>query len=312
MQTLIQKMWLGVLLCSLGIFPKVAQAETLNVNCDSSKGLTSIQKAINILQQFEPEGPNTILVSGSCKENLTIQSMDNLTLTAKNGASITDSSNGNLDVIDIVDSRRVSVNGFTINGGAIGVLCGSYSLCRFSANTIQNSPGFGVDVSASQARFDGDTLQNNASRGLGIVNGGQVGGVSLTIQGNGDGVVLVTRGTLILVNSVVQGNQNRGIFAIEGSTIRLEASTVTNNSGDGIQLRQSSQSRLESFAGINNITGNGAAGVSVGDLSFAFFDTSSNVTGNVGGTDVVCLPQFSATRGALTSLSGGTTNCVEP
>jgi hypothetical protein len=313
MQTLSPKTHFGVLLMwTLALFPLFAHAGTLHVNCDSKKGLTRIQRAIDILQRGESEGTNTILVSGSCKENITIQSMDNLTLTAQNGASITDPSNGNLDVIDIVDSRRVSINGFTIDGGAVGVLCSGYSLCRFSANTIQNSPGFGVDVIASQAHFDGDTLQNNASRGLAIINGGQVGGVSLTIQGNGDGVVLVTKGVLILVNSIVQGNQNRGIFAVEGSTIRLEASTLTANSGDGIQLRQSSQARFESFAGVNNITGNGAAGVSVGDLSFAFFDANSNVAGNLGGTDVVCLPQFSATRGALANLSGGITNCQEP
>jgi hypothetical protein len=252
MPTLGQKTHFGVLLIwALAFFPLAAHAGTLHVNCDSKKGLTRIQRAIEILQQGGSEGSNTILVSGSCRENITIQSTDNLTLTAQNGASITDSSNGNLDVIDIVDSRRVSINGFTINGGAVGILCGGYSLCRFSANTIQNSPGFGVDVSAAQARFEGDTLQNNASRGLSIINGGQAGGVSLTVQGNGDGVVLVTRGTLILVNSFVQGNQNRGIFAVEGSTIRLEASTVSTNSGDGIQLRQSSQARFESFAGVN-------------------------------------------------------------
>jgi hypothetical protein len=179
MQTITQKTHFGVVLMwTLALFPLVAHAGTLHVNCDSKKGLTRIQRAINILQQGGSEGSNTIIVSGSCKENITIQSTDNLTLTAENGASITDPSNGSLDVIDIVDSRRVSINGFTINGGAVGVLCGSYSLCRFSANTIQNSPGFGVDVSASQAAFDGDTLQSNASRGLAIVNGGQVGGVS--------------------------------------------------------------------------------------------------------------------------------------
>jgi hypothetical protein len=34
--------------------------------------------------------------------------------------------------------------------------------------------------------------------------------------------------------------------------------------------------------------------------------------GRRSGTDVECLPQFSATRGALTSIGSATTNCVEP
>jgi hypothetical protein len=166
---------LGSALCALVLFPVLAHAGPLYVNCRGHRGLTQIQKAINLLQQTETSGSNTILVSGSCKENITIQSMDNLTLTAQNGASFTDASNGTADVMDVIDSWRVSINGFTING----------------------------------------------------------------------------------------------------------------------------------------ITNNGGAGVFLGDLSFAFFGVNSNVTGNAGGTDVVCDTQYSATRGALTNI-GGTTNCVKP
>jgi hypothetical protein len=51
--------------------------------------------------------------------------------------------------------------------------------------------------------------------------------------------------------------------------------------------------------------------VQIQDLSMATF-SGATVTGNGGGTDVVCIPQFSATRGALSDIGGGTTNCVEP
>ena len=312
MPALIQK-YIVVLIWALAMFPMVAQAGTLHVNCDSHKGLTQIQMAINLLRQSESEGPNMILVSGNCKENITIQSVDNLTLTAQNGAAITDPSGGNVDVIDIFDSRRVSINGFTINGGANGVVCADSSLCRFSGNTVQGSPGYGVIVTSSQASLNGDTLLNNAGRGLSIINGGEVAdATAINVQGSFDGIVLNARGTLTLVNSTVQGNQNRGILASTSSTVRLIGSTVTANGGDGVRLQQSSQARFDSLSGVNAITGNGGAGVRVGDLSFASFDVDSNVTGNVGGTDVVCVPQFSATRGALTNLSGGTTNCPEP
>ncbi len=294
------------------LFPVLTNAETLRVNCDSDNGLSRISKAINLLRKSGSEGPNTILVSGSCKENVVIQSVDNLTFTAQNGASISDRSHGNADVMDILDSRRVSINGFTIDGGANGVVCAGASLCRFSGNTVQGSLNYGVIIVNSEATLTGDTLRNHAFRGLSIINGGQADADSITVQGNGDGIVLNTRGTLVLSNSTVQGNQNRGILATTGSTIRLLASTVTANSGDGVRVQQSSQARFDSFAGPNSITNNGGAGVNLGDLSFAFFDVSGVVTGNAGGTDVVCNPQFSATRGALTNLGGGTTNCVEP
>ena len=103
MQTKELSVW--AFLWSLVILPVVAQAATLHVNCDANKGLTRIQKAIN---QAGSEGPSTIVVSGSCKENVTIQSMDNLTLTAQNGASITDASNGTLDVMDVADKELPS------------------------------------------------------------------------------------------------------------------------------------------------------------------------------------------------------------
>jgi len=45
-----------------------------------------------------------------------IRDLDRLTLITKNGASITDSSNGSLAVVDIQDSRSVRLQGFTING----------------------------------------------------------------------------------------------------------------------------------------------------------------------------------------------------
>src|ERR1700736_4678854 len=91
-----------------------AHALTLKVNCGQKFGLTTIGAAIKVIQSFEQPKPVTILVSGSCRENLVIQSIDRLTLTAVNGASITDASGGKLDVILIQDSRDVSINGFSI------------------------------------------------------------------------------------------------------------------------------------------------------------------------------------------------------
>ncbi|HEY0723030.1 MAG TPA: hypothetical protein VGD41_03355, partial [Pyrinomonadaceae bacterium] len=58
------------------------------------------------------------------------------------------------------------------------------------------------------------------------------------------------------------------------------------------------------------ITNNGQVGVLIDDLSMVTFSGDA-VTGSGGGTDVVCNPQFSATRGTA-DIGGGTTNCVEP
>jgi hypothetical protein len=64
--------------------------------------------------------------------------------------------------------------------------------------------------------------------------------------------------------------------------------------------------------GGNVVTGNGGNGVFLRDLSFGFMGVGgATITGN-GDLDVNCAAQFPATRGALTDIGGGTTNCVEP
>ena len=84
----------------------------------------SINAAIKALQSFEEsQGPNTINVSGACHENILIKNMDRLTLNAVNGASITDASNGNSDVIAVDNSLGFTLTGFTITGGVDAVDC---------------------------------------------------------------------------------------------------------------------------------------------------------------------------------------------
>jgi hypothetical protein len=305
-----QTTYLWVFVWSSLLFPMAANAGTLHVNCDSKKGLTRISQAISILQHDESQGSRTILVSGTCNENVVIQSLDNLTLTAQGGASINDSSGGNADVVDIGDSRRVSIRGFTINGGANGVVCSGASLCRFNGNTVQGSVNYGVVVNSAQATFNGDTLQNHGGRGLSVTDHGTAQAFGISVHGNGDGVVLNSGGYAVIGNSTIQDNQRFGILASNHSTVRCLPCTITNNANDGVRFQKASEGSFD-FGG-NTITGNGGAGVTLLDLSFASFDPEDNITGNLSGTDVVCNPQFSATRGALTNIGGGTTNCTEP
>src|SRR5437879_2090357 len=100
-------------------------ARTVEVNCGSHKGpVSSITSA---LAQLDPAGPNNIVVSGVCTENVLIQSFDRLILKGTAGATINDASNGAGIVVDIEDSQRVTVQGLTINGGANGIVCESFS-----------------------------------------------------------------------------------------------------------------------------------------------------------------------------------------
>ena len=281
------------------------KAATLSVNCGGKGALASIGGALKVLQNVP--GPNTINVSGACHENVVIQGLDRLTLNAVNGASVSDASGGGLDVILIQDSRDVSVNGFTIYAGsgpnANGIDCFEYSLCRLSGNLIQGAGQSGVAVfGVSNATLDGDTLQNNVFSGLIVRTGSTVrsGGQNrpVTARNNGQGVN-IARDSLTALGVVISGNSNVGAQAQFNSTLDLTGS-ISENGSAGVYIREGSSARLAA-----TISANAGPGVLIQDLSMVTF-TGGTVTGNGGGADVVCNPQFSATRGV------GATGAIAP
>ncbi len=294
---------------------KSAQAANLSVNCDKKD---KIHKALKVVAALNPGGPNTINVSGSCKENLVIDGFDRLTLTTKSGASISDHSNGTLPVVFVHDSQSFTLQGFTINGGADGIDCVGASVCYLRSNTIQSSVGQqGVGVGGgSRGILVGNTIQNNTQRGLTVNGGGQVFSNSDTFSGNASAAIVANSGTYFTADlSSVTNNGSDGSAAIvvtDHSAARLISCTISGNKGDGVDVQHAAEARFDAYDGPGTVTANSGVGVGVHDLSFALFSGGTTVTGNLAGTDVLCSPQFPATRGALSNIGGGITNCLEP
>lgn len=282
-----------------------AQAANFSVNCDKHE---SISKVLRLLAKTNPLGPNTITVSGSCRGNFVIKSMDRLTLITRNGASITDRSNGSLAVVDIEDSRSVTLQGFTINGGdgGIGILCSTASVCYLTGNSIQGGgPGhFGVNVVRGSRAFLESNVIENWGRGAFIDRSAEVFSSNDVFQGNGgSAIVVLNRSYFESLNSTLDNN-GLGIEA-GGSGVFLGGGTISGNSSDGIRVLAASEAI---FSG-PTITANGGVGVQVLDGSFAGF-LAASITGNLSGLDVDCEPQFPITR--FVDRTGGITNCVEP
>jgi len=292
-----------------------AQAANLTVNCDKKE---TIHKALRTVAALNPGGPNTITVSGSCKDNLVIDGFDRLTLITKNGASISDHSGGTLAVVFVHDSQSFHLQGFTINGGADGVDCVGASVCYLWSNTIQSSVGQqGVGVGGgSRAILVGNTIQNNTQRGLTVNGGGQVFSNNDTFSGNASAAIVANSGTYFTADiSTITNNGADGSPAVVGTdhaALRLISCTISGNKGDGVDVQRGSEARFDAYDGPGAVTGNAGVGVAVSDLSFALFTGGTTITGNLAGTDVLCSPQFPATRGALANIGGGITNCVEP
>ena len=290
------------LLVAIGVASQCAQATKLTVNCDNHE---PIRTALRLLATTNPQGPNTITVSGACKGNIVIKSMDRLTLITKKGASITDRSKGTLAVVDIEDSRSVTVQGFTINGGAQGILCSTASVCYLTGNTMQGpGGGFGVDVLRGSRAFLESNVIQNWGRGAFIDRSAEVFSSNDVFQGNGGSAIAVlNRSYFESLNSSLDNN-GVGIEA-GGSGVFLGGGTISGNSSDGIRVLAASEAI---FSG-PTITANGGVGVQVVDGSFAAF-LAASITGNLSGLDVDCEPQFPITR--FVDRTGGITNCVEP
>ena len=288
------------LLVAIGAAGPRAQAANLTVNCDKKETLL---KTLRLLAVSNPQGPNTITVSGSCKEDILIQSLDRLTLITNNGASIADSSNGSLPVVDIEDSQKVTVQGFTINGGDRGVVCNTASLCYLTGNTIQGPGHFGVNVLGGSRAFLESNVIQNWGRGA-FITGAQVFSSNDVFQDNGGSGIAALAGAYFESLNSAFNNNGDGIEA-GGSGLSLNGGTISGNSGIGIRMLGNAS---VAFQG-PTITGNGGVGVHLEDGAFAGF-LAANITGNLGGLDIECTPQFPITR--FIDRTGGITNCVEP
>ncbi len=286
----------------------IPQPNAINFNCNNAQHLL----LSSFLAGLDPDKASTILVSGTCTDNLHINGISRLTLLAVPGATINDASGGNDFVVTATNTLTFDFEGFTLNGGGAGFACLSHSICLLAGNTIQNSLGNGVLVNRSNAILQGDIIQNNAGRGVSALNAANVTLAGETVQNNGAAGVAAFYGTNLNVQfSVITSNGGAGgIRVAEHSTLRLIDSTLQGNP-NGVTLESASLGTFENFGAGSSITGNANVGVVVADLSFGDFSSGPNtITGNLSGTDVVCVGQLPVTLSAQTLIGGGTTNCA--
>ncbi|MBZ5545091.1 MAG: right-handed parallel beta-helix repeat-containing protein [Acidobacteriia bacterium] len=287
-------------------------ASTVTVDCRGHKA--NIKTIKDGLAQLPAIGPSTLLVSGTCHENVLIQGYQFLTVQGNPTATIDGGTDINHDAVDIFSSSEVALNNFTITGGGLGVWCGNQSLCRLNNLTVENALDVGIYVGIRSILYVGDsTVQNNAELGLGTNVAGVLVVSGTMVQGNGAGIYVSHGGDLLVGNSetlptLIQNNAGgSGIATGFNATMRLDSGTISGNGGDGVQLAGGSAGAFWNIT----ITGNSGHGVRIGDLSYAQFGAEAQITGNRD-PDVVCDPEHSATRGIQNVKNNeGTTNCPE-
>ena len=222
----------------LWILSSVAEAATIEVDCSSA----SLQAAIN-----KAKPGDTLLVSGTCKENLVIyEEVARLTLNGQGKATIEgpDTSKPTVQV----RGRGITIKGFTVTGGGSGIAVGFSGTAVIDSNTIQSTGRRGISVTThSLVRIGNNTIQNNPREGI------SVAGNSFALIG------LLVPGAREPSPNIIQNNGRYGIRVARSSAARIAGNTISNNKRDGVWVTQGSNADI----GNNTIDGNGRSGIFV-------------------------------------------------
>jgi parallel beta helix pectate lyase-like protein len=280
----------------------IANAATFNVNCDRTGPGGKISTYLKLANAFDA---TTIRVSGTCHENIQINSLDRLSLIAVAGATLQDASSGAQPVILITDSRRVTVQGFTITGGDTGISCLNKSLCRLYSNTSSGASSSGIFIDDSEANLWNDKLQDNGGNGL-TIDGSKVTASELTVTGtNGFGLNIANSSSLALDGADIESNQAGGIFLVAHSGLNLLNATISQNPSAGIVVLWNSSMATYQVT----VTNNTANGVYVeGNSTVDLFGGGTYTGNNLGGPDIFC-GSHSGIAVNLNRVTYGITNC---
>ena len=223
-----------------------ASAKKLNVfvNCDAN--YSTVQSALNGLT-----GPATIIVSGTCTENLQI-TKDDVTITGATSATTIQPADLDLPTILVQGASRVALSNMIVEGDSAGVSEVIGSSVIINNCTIRNA-SVGVNVMDSAALIlanstitgngTGVLVHNSGSARIGVNVAGQSG--PNTITGNSkEGIRVANGGAAYIHSNTISGNQT-GVAInhatarlLGGNTITGNGGTDPNNPGYGVAVRQ--------------------------------------------------------------------------
>lgn len=227
----------GGLVCLFVLFGMLsAGAADLSVDCDNSE---SLQAAIDSLAWVP--GPNSISVTGTCTENISIDRYDHLTIAAPEGQMATiQPSTGR--PMNITKSTDVNLYRLTLSGGGRALQVGDNSSVYMENCTIENATGAGIYADDSHLTLYRVTSHNNGRYGLNAMGSTVIVWGGLHIENNGMGLRLASDSYGFLQGypaedaNVIQNN-GWGIVLNYASTLWLYCQNdILNNGNLGMQV----------------------------------------------------------------------------
>jgi len=216
---------------------------------DCGKG-GSLQRAINVSRLGE-----TILVSGTCDENVTIPAGKDLLTLNGGGAATINGLNNNLATVSIT-GRDITIRGFTVMGGNDGIEVARGGGATIDSNVIRNNGNFGINlVNGAFATIVNNMVYNNRNAGIAVNSNSSawIGFLSLSdtigspnvITANAQQGIVTRRGaSAVIVGNDISDNMANGLRITESSYARLSGNTINHNGQNGIFVEQGSGALL--------------------------------------------------------------------
>lgn len=229
-------------------------ATTHTVDCNAGE---KIQDSIAVAKPGD-----TILVSGTCSENVVILSeVVRITLDGQGKTVIQAPPKG--DSI-FIRGKDITVKGFTLTGGRDGIhLSGTAAgaSANIEGNTIRKTGRHGIHLDhGSVGRIAGNTIEDVPALGIDVAEGSVARiGYVLPPQGRSP--------------NTIRNAGGHGIAVTRGSSARIVGNTIENNKGSGVFVNRNSQADI--FG--NSISGNAGNGIT------ATHNAGVGLSGSVGG-----------------------------
>jgi parallel beta-helix repeat protein len=237
---------------SLGLINPYSATAHLQHNCDK----TLLQPVLDRLRTL----PETIIVTGTCDENLVIKKDD---VTIQGGTYLP--FDPTQSTISVQGARRVLITGVTVIGGRNGIV-----VSQGGSLTVEGNSNISGATQIGVAAVYGSSVTVNSS----------------TIQGNLYGVMASDNSALVLSNSTVTNNTGSGVLSIRSSSARIGQNplgasgpnTITNNGSSDVSISRSAHAIIDG----NTIESNSHDGIHIEGSSAVVTNNSINNNGSRG------------------------------
>lgn len=246
--------WLYIVSIAFSLtLPGVAWSAVIDVDCDLGDSLAAAVEAAN--------PGDTIHVSGTCNENVTIRT-DDLTLNGQDTAIVDGGGSGIVVTVD--GARNLAMADLTIRNGSGGILVVNDATLAVTDLIVTGSRSHGIEVIHSTIHATRLTSEQNGRVGL-IVNRNSLAEVTdASLRFNLSGLVVYSNavvrffGTNDMSHSTGQGmtaGLGGAIFSI-GPTLLMN-----NNGAEGLFVSQ--QGNVQAIGGVLEANRNASDGIRV-------------------------------------------------